>query len=113
MSNDRVAGSPQSDDPRHIEADIERTRAGISDTLHRIEGKLSPGQLMDQALDFVRGGQLAKAGGEFASNLGSVVRGNPVPLALIGIGIAWLALSSPAGRSSGRGTQSPISIGSK
>jgi hypothetical protein len=106
MNSDRqLAGAlPRSDDdPRRIEADIEQTRAGINDTLHRLQDKISPGQLMDQALDYVRSGQVGRAGGEFASNLASVVRGNPVPLALIGIGIAWLAVSSSVGTASPTG----------
>jgi hypothetical protein len=106
MNSDRHAAGAAArpdDNTRRIEADIEHTRADINDTLHRLQDKISPGQLMDQALDYVRGGQVGKAGGEFASNLASVVRGNPVPLALIGIGIAWLAVSSAVGMSKDAG----------
>jgi ElaB/YqjD/DUF883 family membrane-anchored ribosome-binding protein len=97
MTSDRHEVSSE-DDPRKIEARIEETRSDISDTLNRLQDKLSPGQLMDQALDFVRKGEVGKVGSDFASNLGSVVRNNPVPLALIGVGIAWLAVSSASSR---------------
>lgn len=76
--------------PEEIENDLERTRAEMSSTLDAIQQKLSPGQMMDQALTYARTSLPA----EFGSNLGNAVRSNPVPVALVGIGLAWLAASS-------------------
>lgn len=75
-----------------IQEEIERTRGEMSSTLDAIERKLSPRQLMDQAVDTMR---------EIASDqsaVGHVVRENPIPLALIGLGVGWLALSGIVGR---------------
>jgi len=74
--------------PDQIEEDIERTRAEVSSTIDAIQSKLTPGQMMDQAIQYLRN----SGTGEFGSNLGRTVRDNPVPVALIGVGIAWLAM---------------------
>jgi ElaB/YqjD/DUF883 family membrane-anchored ribosome-binding protein len=76
-----------------IQHDIERTRGEMETTLEAIERKLSPRQLMDQAVDTMR---------DFASDtsrIGDAVRENPLPLALIGLGIGWLAVNGMRGRS--------------
>lgn len=81
--------------PDEIEDDIERTRAEVSSTIDAIQSKLTPGQLMDQAVAYLRSS--GPAG--FGANLGNTIRDNPVPVALVGIGVAWLAMSAarPAG----------------
>lgn len=71
-----------------IQEEIERTRGEMASTLDAIERKLSPRQLMDQAVDTMRG--IASD----QSRVGTVVRDNPIPLALIGLGLGWLAVSS-------------------
>lgn len=76
-----------------IQHEIERTRDEMAGTLEAIERKLSPRQLMDQAVETMR--DLASD----QSRVGAVVRENPIPLALIGLGLGWLAIS---GLSSGR-----------
>ncbi len=82
--------------PQAIESDIERTRADFSSTIDAIQSKLTPGQLMDQAFAYARTSLPA----DFGSNLSNAIRDNPVPVTLIGIGIAWLAASGR--RSDGR-----------
>jgi ElaB/YqjD/DUF883 family membrane-anchored ribosome-binding protein len=82
--------------PEEIEDDLERTRAEVSSTIDAIQNKLTPGQLMDQAFAYARTSLPA----EFGSNLASTVRDNPVPVALMGVGIAWLMMS---GRRNGNG----------
>lgn len=72
-----------------IEAEIHTTRKNIGDKLDRIQRKLSPGDVVDNAIDFAR-----TNGGAVASSVGRTVRENPVPVAMIGAGILWLALSS-------------------
>ena len=74
--------------PEQIEDEIERTRADVGATIDAIQEKLTPGQMMDQALQYVR----SSGAGDFGSNLGRAVRDNPLPVALIGIGVAWLAM---------------------
>jgi ElaB/YqjD/DUF883 family membrane-anchored ribosome-binding protein len=75
--------------PEQIQRDIERTRAEMGNTLDTIRQKLSPGQLLDEAIDYLKGRGLS----QFSSNLGETVKQNPIPVSLIGIGIAWLAMA--------------------
>lgn len=69
-----------------IEREIEQDRRRIEDKLGAIQDKLSPGQLIDEAIAYAKG----HGGVEFASNLKSSAVANPIPVALIGIGLAWL-----------------------
>jgi hypothetical protein len=83
-----------------IEREVEQTRSNVADTLDTLRNKLQPGQMVDQVVgqmsDYVR----SSGGTEFMRNLGSSVRDNPLPVALIGAGIAWLLMSG--GRSEPR-----------
>lgn len=72
--------------PEEIESDIARTRADFSSTIDAIQHKLSPSEMMDNAVDYA----LSTTPGAFSMNLVNSVRDNPIPVALIGIGIAWL-----------------------
>jgi ElaB/YqjD/DUF883 family membrane-anchored ribosome-binding protein len=74
--------------PEEIESDLARTRTELSSTIDAIQSKLTPGQLMDQAFGYARTSLPA----DFGANLGNAVRDNPLPVALIGVGIAWLAM---------------------
>lgn len=78
-----------------IQDEIERTRGEMATTLSAIERKLSPRQIMDQAVDTMR--ELASD----QSRVGNVVRENPIPLALIGLGIGWLAIAGSMSRRKG------------
>jgi ElaB/YqjD/DUF883 family membrane-anchored ribosome-binding protein len=72
-----------------IEREVEGTRARLTGTIEELKDRVSPNNLMDQAVDYLRG----SGGQEFLSNLGTSVRQNPLPILLIGAGIGWLALS--------------------
>lgn len=76
--------------PAEIQRELERTRAEMAVTIQQLENDLSPGQLFDRALS------LAKDNGatEFLDNLWLSVRSNPLPVALVGVGIVWLAQAS-------------------
>lgn len=74
--------------PDEIEQDIARTRAHIDRTLDVLTARLSPGNMVDQALRTAR-----ETGGEFTLNLGRTIRDNPVPTALLGVGLGWLMLA--------------------
>lgn len=87
-----------------IRADIEQTRVAMGDTLNQIQDRLSPARLKEQAKEKVREAtigrvkQMARNAGDKASDASrgfmDVVRENPVPLALIGLGAGWLFMSS-------------------
>jgi hypothetical protein len=79
-----------------LEREVEQQRADVERTLDAIQDRLSPGQLVDQTMNYLRDG----GGGEFVRNLGDSVKHNPMPVALIGVGIAWMMASS--GRRNGQ-----------
>lgn len=72
--------------PQEIQAEIERTRQHMDGTLSAIEQRLTPGQLVDQGLSYLKN----SGGAEFVGNLGDQAKQNPLPVALVGIGLAWL-----------------------
>ena len=82
-----------------IEREIAEDRRRIEERIGAIQDKLSPGQLIDEMLAYAKG----HGGGEFAANLKNSAVNNPLPVALIGVGLAWL-MAKPA--VSGNGSQS-------
>ncbi len=84
-----------SDSTSALEREAEQTRARIADTAETLRAKMTPGQMVDEMSSMFRGSD-----GEAALvNLKNQVRDNPLPLALVGAGLAWLAL--------GKGTSLP------
>lgn len=77
-------------DPDAIERELAETRARLDVRLAELERRLSPGQLVDSGLDYLRHGQ----GAAFVRNLGAEVRDNPLPVAVTSIGLAWLMSAS-------------------
>src|SRR5205823_1282712 len=73
-----------------VEREAEETRWQLAGTLEELRDRMIPGRVLDQVVDYTRDGPAA----EFLRNLGREVRENPMPLVLIGIGIAWLMLAS-------------------
>src|SRR5205085_2234804 len=63
----------------------EESRARLSEKLEELRARITPGEVVDQLVDYVR-----DSGGEFMRTLGYQVRRNPLPVALIGAGMAWL-----------------------
>jgi hypothetical protein len=106
MTNDRDDDKT----PEEIQRDISSIRAQVSSTIDAIQSKLTPGQMMDQALDFFRSGKggggtgdtmgaVGQGANEFAGNLSRAMRDNPLPVAVIGLGLAWLMVADRSGRS--------------
>jgi hypothetical protein len=89
MSAQATSTDPGSKSASEIEREVEQSRADIEHTLDAIQDRLSPGQMLDKAMGVFRGGS-----GDFARNLGDSIAANPVPLALIGLGVAWMMYSS-------------------
>lgn len=81
-----------------ILAEVESVRSDMDSTLSQIERKLTPGQMVDQGLAYLR----SSGANEFLSNLGTSVKQNPLPIALTGVCIAWLMA---AGRTGNAGMQ--------
>src|SRR5947207_7438064 len=73
-----------------FEREAEETRWQLAGTLEELRDRMTPGRVVDQVIDYTRDSPAA----EFIRNLGREVRENPMPLVLIGIGIAWLMVAS-------------------
>ncbi len=71
-----------------IESEIARSRAGLDLTLDALAVELAPKHLVEKAADMVTQSLGAKRPGGIARGGGR--RADPVPLALIGLGAAWL-----------------------
>src|SRR3979409_1236483 len=80
-----------------LDRDVALRRQRVERALEELQARLSPGQLLDEAVIYLR----RSRGVEFFHNLGGSVRDRPLPVALVGIGLAWLAASGagPAGGS--------------
>ncbi|MGR3485840.1 MAG: DUF3618 domain-containing protein [Paracoccaceae bacterium] len=75
--------------PEEIERDIERERAGLTDTLDTLQNRLSVDGLIDQVT-----GHFREHGGDIATNVARTAKENPIGLALTGIGIAMMLAPS-------------------
>ena len=73
-----------------IEKDLAQTRARMDRRLDALQDHLTPRQLVNDAFAYFRGAD----GADFTRDLVARTKANPVPAALIGIGVAWLAATS-------------------
>jgi hypothetical protein len=73
-----------------LQRELEQQRSRVENTIDEIQQKLSPGQLVDELLAYTKGG-----GGEFVSSLQRNIVANPLPVALLGVSLAWL-MAKPA-----------------
>lgn len=76
-----------------LENDTEASRVRVAELLDELRGRVSPGELVDQVVDFAGNGAV----GDFARGLGRQVRGNPMAVVLIGAGLAWLVTADRRG----------------
>ena len=108
-------------DPEQIRSEIEDTRAEMSQTINEIQERLSPEHLMGQVKETVRDatigkvervmetiGEVTEPAREAMSRAGSTIKEagtsvgysmwrNPIPLALIGLGVGMLWMKSRRG----------------
>jgi ElaB/YqjD/DUF883 family membrane-anchored ribosome-binding protein len=80
---------PGSKSAAEVEREVRESRARVERTLDEIQGRLSPGQLFDQAVTYFR----QSGGREFAQNFGESLKQNPMPVALVAVGLAWMMMS--------------------
>jgi hypothetical protein len=73
-----------------LERKAQQARARLTETLEELRAGMTPGQIVDQLADYARDGPAA----EFFRNLARQIWENPLPLTLIGAGIAWLIIAS-------------------
>jgi uncharacterized protein DUF3618 len=77
-----------------LERDTERTRLELANTIEELRDRLTPGEVLDEALDYASDGDV----GAFLRNLRRQVVDNPLPAGLMGMGVAWLLVASAFGR---------------
>src|SRR5215217_6826033 len=77
-----ATGRTSADLQREIDADRQR----IEQRIGAIQERMSPGQLVDEVIAYAKD----SGGGEYVSNLGKALKANPLPVALMGVSLAWL-----------------------
>ena len=78
-------------DTDQIEQDLARTRARMDERLDALQDKMSPAQLVNDAFSHIGGND----GGAFTENLIIRAKANPLAVALVGVGFAWLMMPNP------------------
>jgi hypothetical protein len=92
-------------DPARIERQIEATRHQLTETLTALERKLSARQLTTDVIDAVRETVLGDGTGQ--QTMVDLIKRNPVPAALIGLGLSWMVFAAPPRRRSAAPTVDP------
>ncbi|MDQ3206003.1 MAG: DUF3618 domain-containing protein [Pseudomonadota bacterium] len=83
-TRDRIEAESHKD-PARLEREIDQQRDNIGDIINALENKLSPGEVLDRVMRSSKGST-----GEFARNLGTTVKANPVPALLASVSLLWL-----------------------
>jgi len=91
-----MAYTSDNDSSAKIEREIEEDRRRIEERIDAIQQRMSPGQLVDEALSFAK----SSGGGEYVSNLSTALKNNPIPMALMGVSLAWLMAGPKTGSAS-------------
>jgi hypothetical protein len=103
-------------DTAEIRAEIQATRARMSDNLEQLGERLNPENIKDRVKQDVRDatigrvenmaqnaadklGEAKETLGEAQRTMMDVVRENPIPAAMVGIGLGWLAYNTRSQRS--------------
>lgn len=68
-----------------LQREVDEQRGRLEDRIDDIQEKLSPGQLIDELMAYTKGG-----GGELIASLQRNLTANPLPVALLGVSLAWL-----------------------
>jgi hypothetical protein len=109
LSSSSSMDAPTEERTREIRAEIEQTRGELSETVNAIQDRLRPGNIASNAAESVKStvknvaSDKAQYVAETARDMADsepvqYVRSNPIPTAMIGIGIAGLTWLAVAGR---------------
>jgi len=85
-----------------LERQGEKIRAGLDRTLDEIEHKASPGQLLDQSVEFLR-----SHASDFLAEAAQTVRRHPGPVLVSAAGLVWLTSSILKSRSAASRDDTP------
>ena len=69
-----------------LERDTQSCRNELADTLEELRARMTPGEVVDQFVDYAKD----TTGGLFFENLKQQVANNPLPVAVMAAGFAWL-----------------------
>lgn len=104
----RDGGGDASEDSRAMRAEIESTRVRMSQTLDAIGERLNPQTIKENVKDSIREATIgrvthmarhaADSVDRGASGITNVVRENPVPAAMIAIGLGWMLFNGRSER---------------
>ena len=72
-----------------VELEVEAQRGHLDRTVEALKDKLTPGEVFDEASR-----AMGDAGQQVLARLLEQARQNPMPVALVGVGLAWLMSSS-------------------
>ncbi len=93
---------------QEIRADIDQTRAAVGNKIDQLQARLDPNRLKEQAAETVQEMLSDTANSmteyvrshkdEMITSVTDAARRNPLPAALVGLGLGWLILESMAGK---------------
>lgn len=99
-----LAVTSDSDDPAVIQRQIDYTRAQLASTISAIGDRLSPDYLIEQAKTSAKEATVGRFRDMtheanrrmdgMSSSLSQTVRENPLPMAVIGLGLGWLLMAN-------------------
>lgn len=111
INHDREAQAltlSQPEDPALIQRQIDHTRAQMAKTIDAIGVRLSPENLIEQAKSSAKEATVGKIKDVtnmanrkvdgISTGIGQTIRDNPLPVAVIGLGLGWLLLSDRSKR---------------
>lgn len=109
------------EDPNAIRADIADTRERLSNTIEEIGERLNPQVLKENVKDSIREAtigrvstmarQAADSVSRTTSGVGSAVRENPIPVAMVAIGLGWMIWNARAKSANGYDRSRNIDMG--
>jgi Protein of unknown function (DUF3618) len=94
-------------DSEQLERETQSYRDQLTDTLDELRARMTPGEVVDQLVDYAQD----TTGGLFFHHLKQQVGNNPLPVAVMAAGFAWLMFGK--GVSASRPGQSKASVGDK
>lgn len=83
-----------------LEREVEDARGRIDQTVGALKDKMQPKEMFDEATKMMSG-----ASNKVLTTAVEQLRENPIPIALIGLGVAWLAISQTRRHPGGSGYQ--------
>jgi hypothetical protein len=89
-----------------VEREVEASRGNLDRTVDALRGKMTPGQIFDEASRAMGG-----AGQQVMTKFVEQAKENPMPLAVMGLGLAWLMTTSGKPRHTApQGYRNPVDL---